>query len=82
MWGGLKWTIQEKIPLHTIVTLDDAINKADQIEQSTGKSSKYASTSTVGGVKEGQSISQVGGIVNAKIRDAYWKPQRRYSESS
>lgn len=43
--GGLKFFIQEKILLHAILTLDDVVNMADQIEKSTSKSSRFASTS-------------------------------------
>lgn len=43
--GGLKFSVQEKIPLHTIVIFYDAINMARKIEQTSTKSSRFGSTS-------------------------------------
>lgn len=43
--SGWKLSIQEKIPLHIVVTLPDAINMATQIEQTASKASRFASTS-------------------------------------
>jgi len=44
--GGLKYLIQDKMPLHTIFDLADAINMAERVEKSATPNSRYASYST------------------------------------
>lgn len=55
--GGLLFVIQQKIPLHTISTLDDVVNMVDQVENAVEKTSRYASTLARAGGKEENSVN-------------------------
>lgn len=61
--GSLKLLMREKIPLHTIFTLDDVVKMVEQIKEAVGKASGFISTSGPM-AKESSSFNQTGAANN------------------